>query len=56
MTMMKTLMIATTTALMATSAMAADIFVVGGKPDDPFWSRVKMGAEDAGKVAEAQGG
>lgn len=27
-----------------------------GKPDDPFWSRVKKGAEDAGIVAEAQGG
>lgn len=40
----------------AGSAMAADIFVIGGKPDDPFWSIVKRGAEDAGKVAEAQGG
>ena len=41
------------------SAMAQDgakIFVVGGKPDDPFWSIVKRGAEDAGKVVEAQGG
>ncbi|WP_138466678.1 sugar ABC transporter substrate-binding protein [Poseidonocella sp. HB161398] len=35
---------------------AANIFVVGGKPDDPFWSIVKRGAEDAGQVAEAQGG
>ena len=34
----------------------AKIFVVGGKPDDPFWSIVKRGAEDAGKVVEAQGG
>lgn len=40
----------------ATAVMAADIFVVGGKPDDPFWSIVKRGAEDAGIVAEAQGG
>lgn len=38
------------------SAMAADIFVIGGKPDDPFWSIVKRGAEDAGLVVEAQGG
>jgi simple sugar transport system substrate-binding protein len=38
------------------SAEGANIFVIGGKPDDPFWSRVKMGAEEAGKVAEAQGG
>jgi len=45
-----------TTFLLTTASMAADIFVIGGKPDDPFWSRVKMGAEDAGKVAESQGG
>lgn len=36
-----------TTAMMATTAMSADIFVIGGKPDDPFWSIVKRGAEDA---------
>src|SRR5690349_9042606 len=42
--------------LTATSAMAAKIFVIGGKPDDPFWSIVKRGAEDAGIVAKAQGG
>jgi len=40
----------------ATAVMAADIFVVGGKPDDPFWSIVKRGAEDAGLVVSAQGG
>lgn len=38
------------------ATLAANIFVVGGKPDDPFWSIVKRGAEDAGKVVEAQGG
>lgn len=43
-------------AFTASSALAADIFVIGGKPDDPFWSRVKKGAEDAGAVAQAQGG
>ncbi|GGW38826.1 sugar ABC transporter substrate-binding protein [Gemmobacter lanyuensis] len=37
-------------------AEGAKIFVIGGKPDDPFWSIVKRGAEDAGKVVEAQGG
>ncbi len=42
--------------MVAGTAMAADIFVIGGKPDDPFWSRVKKGAEDAGIVAQAQGG
>ncbi len=34
----------------------ADIYVVGGKGDDPFWSRVKRGAEDAAKVVESTGG
>ncbi len=37
-------------------AEGAKIFVIGGKPDDPFWGIVKRGAEDAGKVVEAQGG
>ena len=34
----------------------AKIFVIGGKADDPFWSIVKRGAEDAGIVAKARGG
>jgi simple sugar transport system substrate-binding protein len=43
--------------LSAEAAMAgAKIFVIGGKPDDPFWGIVKRGAEDAAKVVEAQGG
>lgn len=37
-------------------AEGARIFVIGGKPDDPFWSIVKRGAEDAGLVVAAQGG
>jgi len=45
---------ASTTAVMAQDG--ANIFVVGGKADDPFWSIVKRGAEDAGLVVEAQGG
>ena len=28
----------------------ATIYVIGGKSDDPFWSKVKSGAEDAGKA------
>jgi simple sugar transport system substrate-binding protein len=40
----------------AAQADGAKIFVVGGKADDPFWSIVKRGAEDAAKVVEAQGG
>jgi simple sugar transport system substrate-binding protein len=35
---------------------AVKIFVVGGKSDDPFWSKVKRGADDAAKVVEANGG
>jgi simple sugar transport system substrate-binding protein len=53
------IMVATTAlAICATAAVAdgAKIFVIGGKPDDPFWSIVKRGAEDAGKVVAAQGG
>jgi simple sugar transport system substrate-binding protein len=50
-----------TAALLASNVSAAmadgaKIFVIGGKADDPFWSIVKRGAEDAGKVVEAQGG
>jgi simple sugar transport system substrate-binding protein len=45
-------------AIFATSAVAdgAKIFVIGGKADDPFWSKVKKGADDAGLVVSAQGG
>ena len=32
----------------ASTAFAANIFVVGGKPDDPFWAVVKRGAENYG--------
>ena len=61
---MKTVMkVMATVALMAataTVAMAgtrgAKIFVIGGKADDPFWSKVKKGADDAGLVAKATGG
>jgi len=42
------------------AAAAADgkisIFVIGGKSDDPFWSKVKRGVDDAAKVVEANGG
>ncbi|CUH82573.1 substrate-binding domain-containing protein [Tropicibacter naphthalenivorans] len=44
------------TGVLAESHGGADIFVIGGKPDDPFWSIVKRGAEDAALVVEAQGG
>lgn len=48
--------VALASTFLAGGAFAADIFVIGGKPDDPFWSIVKRGAEDAGIVVEAQGG
>ena len=52
--------LATTAILLAGASTAyaegAKIFVIGGKADDPFWSIVKRGAEDAGKVVEAEGG
>ena len=59
--MKTTLRLLLSAALLATTtgfAMAdgAKIFVVGGKADDPFWSIVKRGAEDAGKVVAAEGG
>ena len=40
----------------ATSGESISIFVVGGKSDDPFWSKVKRGVDDAAKVVEAAGG
>ena len=55
-----TLLVGAITLVGAPVAMAQDdganIFVIGGKPDDPFWAKVKRGAEDAGMVVEAQGG
>jgi simple sugar transport system substrate-binding protein len=52
------MMTAAVVAAGATAAMAdgAKIFVIGGKADDPFWSKVKKGADEAGKVAELAGG
>lgn len=32
------------------------IYVIGGKPDDPFWSAIKRGGEDAAKLVSAGGG
>ena len=37
----------------STFAAGAKIFVIGGKADDPFWSRVKKGADDAALVVKA---
>lgn len=32
------------------------IYVIGGKADDPFWSAIKRGGEDAAKVVKEDGG
>ncbi|GAA3838107.1 sugar ABC transporter substrate-binding protein [Streptomyces coacervatus] len=32
------------------------IYVIGGKADDPFWSAIKRGGEDAAKLVTAGGG
>jgi simple sugar transport system substrate-binding protein len=55
---MKVMVTTTLLAISATGVMAegAKIFVIGGKADDPFWSKVKKGADDAAKVAELTGG
>ena len=56
--LMKTVAATVALALGTSSAMAdgAKIFVIGGKPDDPFWSKVKKGADEAGLVLKASGG
>jgi simple sugar transport system substrate-binding protein len=47
---------ATAAAAAAPASGKASIFVIGGKSDDPFWSKVKRGVDDAAKVVEANGG
>ena len=42
--------------LMATSALAADIAVIGGSTDDAFWNKIKKGIDDATPAVEANGG
>src|SRR5882757_2465506 len=51
-----TLMATSATVVLAAETKGAKIFVIGGKADDPFWSKVKKGADDAGKLVSAQGG
>ncbi|GAA0964767.1 sugar ABC transporter substrate-binding protein [Acrocarpospora macrocephala] len=40
----------------STAGGTISIFVIGGKSDDPFWSKVKRGVDDAAKVVQANGG
>lgn len=56
-TMMKAALLAMTTALGASAALADGmVAVVGGKADDPFFAKVKKGIDDATLVVEAHGG
>ncbi|MCX7644777.1 MAG: substrate-binding domain-containing protein [Rhodobacteraceae bacterium] len=43
-------------AALATGASAADIAVIGGKTDDPFWSKIKKGLDDAAMPIVRDGG
>ena len=43
-------------AIMATSAMGADIAIIGGMNSDQFWNKIKKGVDDARLVVEANGG
>jgi simple sugar transport system substrate-binding protein len=49
-------MASSATALVATGASAANIAVVGGKADDPFFAVIKKGVDDAARVVQAYGG
>jgi len=44
------------TCFVVSASSAADIAVVGGKPDDVFWSKIKRGIDDARLIVEANGG
>ncbi|MGF1477805.1 MAG: substrate-binding domain-containing protein [Geminicoccaceae bacterium] len=48
--------VATVATLMSSSAMAADIAVIGGSIEDGFWNLIKKGIDDATLAVEANGG
>lgn len=50
------LVAALATVVMGSSALAANIAVIGGKTDDEFWNRIKKGIDDAQSVAKKNGG
>lgn len=52
----KFLMAGAASLIMASSAFAANIAVIGGKNDDAFWNLIKKGLDDARLVVEANGG
>ena len=49
-------MVTTAIVCAATSAMAAEIAVIGGSNDDAFWNIIKKGIDDAAPMVEANGG
>ena len=55
-TMKKILLTAAALAFSATTALAANIAVVGGSNDDAFWNLIKKGLDDARPAVEANGG
>lgn len=48
--------VATTAMTFVTTAMAANIAVIGGMTNDEFWNRIKKGVDDARPAVEANGG
>lgn len=52
----KTLIATAAAAVMATSASAQDIAVIGASIEDAFWNLVKKGLDDATEMVEANGG
>lgn len=48
--------VALASAVLATTASAQTIAVVGGRADDPFFAKVKRGIDDAAMIVEAHGG
>ena len=55
-TMKKIMLTAAALAFSATTALAANIAVVGGSNDDAFWNLIKKGLDDARPAVEANGG
>ncbi len=55
-TMKKILLTAAALAFSASTALAANIAVVGGSNDDAFWNLIKKGLDDARPAIEANGG
>lgn len=50
------LMAVAAAAFVATNAMAANIAIIGGKADDPFFAKIKKGIDDATLVVKQHGG